>query len=275
MVKTLGQGSVTKRPSAFDSFVTEIMTKWRQGDRRELSAWEKPQKELNRLARLDYVKYMRRTLGFRELHSLVAGAKKIWPSINSEQLRVASPYEREEIASDLKIKLQAAPYRGEEGMALRGFYVSKSSQMLKRPLIYLNTAHHPGAVAATFAHEVGHHVMSALMDSRDDGVHFFFDAEYYRHLSDPLELAADSIVSMAAYPEPIARKIFKTEWQWGLVARAGILPDEAFALIHSHIKKLVGIDFRSALPAIQTFHYLSGMIHYAKLRWALLAEYEL
>jgi hypothetical protein len=37
----------------------------------------------------------------------------------------------------------------------------------------------------------------------------------------------------------------------------------------------LGFDFGASLPAGQSFNYLTGMIHYAKLRWALLAEYEL
>ena len=76
----------------------------------------------------------------------------------------------------------------------------------KRPqkggLIYLNTAHHPAAVGATFCHEVGHHLALNILRHADERpVHYFFDAAYSSHLDDPVELTADVLVSIAAYPK--------------------------------------------------------------------------
>ena len=88
--------------------------------------------------------------------------------------------------------------------------------MLKRPLIYVNTAHHPLAVSATFCHEVGHHVSTELFGRGSEPVHFFFDADYNSHLEDPGELAADAVVSIAAYPEPIARDVLRDAMELGL-----------------------------------------------------------
>ncbi len=263
------------RNSAVDALVTKILEDVRKAGQDELRVWTKPRRDLEHLAQFDYVRAMRRTLGFHELRALIREAKLVWPTINHGQLTMATPDQFGEIASEQEISLQAAPFPGDEGMALRGFYVDKLTCELKRPLIYINTAHHPGAVAATFCHEMGHHVMARAMQLRGDGVHFFFGAEYHHHLNDPLELAADAVVSLAAYPAPLARKIFKSPWNWGLVARADRLPEQAVALIHKHVKKLVGIDFGGSLPPGQRIHYLTGMIHYAKLRWALLAEYEI
>jgi hypothetical protein len=90
-----------------------------------------------------------------------------------------------------------------------------------------------------------------------------------------VELAADVIASLTAYPAPLARKMFAMPWDWGLVARADQLPDKAFAQIRKHVRELLGINFGASLPTGQSLNYLTGMIHYAKLRWALLAEYEL
>jgi hypothetical protein len=264
-----------ERRSEVDILVAEILRRASKNGRDEIERWKKPQRELRELARLDYVRVIRRTLDYRELRALIREVRKIWPQLNREQFRPKTLNQLAAISSDLRIHLQTAPYGGPEGMALRGFYVDKSREALKHPLIYLNTAHHPGAVSATFMHEMGHHVSAKVTGSEGEGVHYFFHAAHGDHLDQPAELAADVIVSLAAYPEPLARKLFAAPWDWGLVARADRLPDQAFARIRKHVLELCGIDFGASLPAGQSFNYLTGMIHYAKLRWALLAEYDL
>jgi len=39
--------------------------------------------------------------------------------------------------------------------------------------------------------------------------------------------------------------------------------------------KIAGFDLVKHIPESQISHHLSGMIHFAKLRWALLAEYDI
>lgn len=265
----------SERSSAVDALVEEILRRARKVGRNELEAWRKPQRELRELARLDYVRAMRRTLDYHALRAIVREARKICPQLNREPVPAATLDQLAAISSDLRIHFQATPYRGPEGMALRGFYVDKAPKTLKHPLIYLNTAHHPGAVSATFMHEIGHYVTARVTGRASNGVHYFFNAAHRGHLGQPAELAADVIVSLGAYPEPLARRMFATPWDWGLVARADRLPDRAFAQIRKHVRELCGIDFGASLPPGQSFNYLTGMIHYAKLRWALLAEYEL
>ncbi len=265
----------SERSSAVDALVEEILARAHKVGRKELEAWRKPQCELRKLARLDYVRVLRRTLDYHTLCAIIDEVKKIWPELNREQFRPKTPNQLAAISSDLRIHLQAAPYRGPEGMALRGFYVDKAPEVLKRPLIYLNTAHDSGAVSTTFMHEMGHHVTARVAGSAGNGVHYFFHAAHHSHLAEAAELTADALVSLAAYPQPLARRIFATPWDWGLVARADKLPDRAFAQIRRHVQKLGGFDFGASLPPGQSFNYLTGMIHYAKLRWALLAEFEL
>jgi hypothetical protein len=265
----------SERGSAVDALVEQILRRPHKAGRKELEAWRKPQRELRELARLDYVRVMRRTLDYHTLRAIIREARKIWPRLNREQFRPKSLKQLAAISSDLRIHLQATPYRGPEGMALRGFYVDKTRKLLKHPLIYLNTAHHPGAVSATFVHEIGHHVTTRVTGSTGDAAHYFFNGGHRNHLSQPVELAADVLASLAAYPAPLARKMFDMPWDWGLVARADQLPDKAFAQIRKHVRDLLGINFGASLPTGQSLNYLAGMIHYAKLRWALLAEYEL
>jgi hypothetical protein len=265
----------SERTSAVEAVVEEILGRAQIAGRSELRAWRKPQRELQELARLDYVRAMRRTLDYRALCSIIEEVREIWPQLNREQFRPKPVDQLAAILSQLRIHLQATPFPGPEGMALRGFYVDKSPEALKHPLIYINTAHHLGAVATTFMHEIGHHVTAKVAGGAGNAVRYSFNAAHHSHLREPAELTADALVSLAAYPEPLARKLFKTPWDWGLVARADRLPDQTFARIRKHVFKLCGIDFGASLPAGQSFNYLTGMIHYAKLRWALLVEYEL
>jgi hypothetical protein len=83
------------------------------------------------------------------------------------------------------------------------------------------------------------------------------------------------MVSLAGYPRPIAQRIFETPWDWGLVARAKSLTDAALNEVRGHLRKVYGLDLMARIPPSRRLHYLAGMIHYAKLRWALLAEYDL
>jgi hypothetical protein len=45
--------------------------------------------------------------------------------------------------------------------------------------------------------------------------------------------------------------------------------------IREHLEASYGFDFSIALPPVQNLQYLAGMIHYAKLRAALLEEYDI
>jgi hypothetical protein len=260
-----------------EGLLSEILAEARQKENAKLAAWVKPTDDIRKLLRRDYVKSLRRYLPYCELKILTQEFARLLPGFNHETVgtNLMSVESLAEKAQALDLHFKAAPYEGDEGMSLRGFYVTRRKGMLKRPLIYVNTAHHPLAVSATFCHEVGHHVSAGLFGLDAEPVHFFFDADYNGHLEDPSELAADVVVSIAAYPEPIARAIFATPWNWGLVARAKNLPEAALTDVRQRLKSVYGFDLMERIPANQQLHYLLGMIHYAKLRWALLAEYDM
>ena len=59
------------------------------------------------------------------------------------------------------------------------------------------------------------------------------------------------------------------------MARAKDLTEAALSEVRRHLKNAYGFDFTEQIPANQMLHYLSGMIHFAKLRWGLLAEYDI
>jgi hypothetical protein len=260
-----------------EKLLSEILTEARQKESAQLATWAKPADDIRKLVRRDYVKSLRCYLPYRKLTALVSAFERILPGFNRETVgtNLMSVESLAEKARTLELHFKAEPYEGDEGLSLRGFYVTRRKGMLKRPLIYVNTAYHPVAVSTTFCHEVGHHVSAGLFGTEPDPVHFFFDADYNGHLEDPSELAADVVVSISGYPEPIARRIFATPWNWGLVARARNLPEAALRDVQRRLRSVYGFDLIKHIPADQQLHYLLGMIHYAKLRWALLAEYDM
>ena len=125
----------------------------------------------------------------------------------------------------LRLVFSATPYRKGGGFSVRGFYI-KSPATLGKPLIYVNSAHHLLAVGTAFCHEVAHHLTADML--RASGAipqvpRLFFGAEYSAHMDDPVEMAADIMVSLAGYPGPMARQIFRSasnnEWSRATVWR--------------------------------------------------------
>jgi len=264
-----------KAESKVEQLITQVLSNARTRGAHQIAAWKKPGDDIYRLVRLDYVRSLRRNLGYREVKELVDAFDRILPGFNNQPIGLMSVDGFAAMATQMQFHFKAAPYGGDEGLALRGFYVTRTRGMLKRPLIYVNTAHPPLAVGTTMVHELGHHVCCELFGLSRQTVHFFFDADYAAHLGEPGELAADVMVSLAGYPAPTARKIFAAPWDWGLVARAKKLTEAALDEVRGHLQKVYGFDLMERIPANRRLHYLSGMIHYAKLRWALLAEYDL
>lgn len=243
---------------------------------RKIAALRKPAIDLHRLLKRDYVRSLRRGLGYGQVRELVETFGHIFPAFNSRSVRIMPAENFGTIAAKLGFTVRAAPFGGSDGLALRGFYAQRCAGVLKDPLIFVNTAHHPIVALTSFVHELGHHISREILRLRPSRAHFYFDAGYADQLTEPSELVADVVVSLAGYPESVARKIFATPWDWGLVARAARLSDNAFAEVQRHLKQAYGFDLRLE-PALaeQRLQYLGGIIHYAKLRWALLAEYDL
>jgi len=264
-----------KKPQ-IEELIGGILANAKSAGAHQLAAWKKPEKDLRRLVRYDYVTSLRKNLNYHQLRQLVAAFQELIPEFNRETTGMMSISRFSEMAAQMGFHFKAAPYEGAEGLALRGFYVTRNQGILKQPLIYINTAHHPLAVSATFCHELAHHFSSELFEEPvDEPVHFFFDADYAAHLNEPGELASDAMVSLAGYPEPMARRAFASPWNWGLVARAKNLPEAALNEVQKHLKKIYGFNLIARIPPDRRLHYLAGMIHYAKLRWALLIEYDL
>jgi len=177
-------------------------------------------------------------------------------------------------ASDLGADFRIAKMPWPSGLALFGFYLGKDSGLEKRPLICLNGAHHPAAVATAFLHEVGHHVTAELFSTRNELIQLSRQTGYDAHLNNPRELAADVLVSLGVYPRNIAAKLFEANRDRRIPrAPEGVKspPTEKAVLGTAH---RYGLDF-GRLPEQKRLQYQAGLIHFTRLRQALLDEYGL
>jgi len=277
-----------KAGSEVAKLVEGILANVKASGSRELKSWRHPEDDIRRLGSHDYASGLREMLDQSDVDRVMESARSIFPELNRDHdperidrwLSGPPSSGLETLFSRVKDRLnvhfQGTPFGGPEGLALRGFFVNPDVESLKRPLIYVNTAHHPVAAAATLFHEVGHLVAAQVFDRRHKQVHLFFDADYISHLDDVEELTADIVLALVAYPAPIAKKIFDTPWNWGALTRTAELSDEVFAQVSEYFRATFGVSLAAAkLPARRKLNYLAGMIHFAKLRSTLLAEYAL
>ncbi len=260
-----------ERSTATDRVVESVLANAGVLGAKELQAWKRPQDDIRRLSQRDYTNSLRRQLTFEQIKELIHRATDIWPRFNRNVLGPPCREFFSRAADALQLHLKAARYTS---LALYGFYVDRSETALTKPLIFVNSAHHTLAMGTTFCHEVGHHFCSEIAKPKSTRIRFYFDAAYNQHLHDHGELAADVIVSLAGYPKAAAKTIFSLGKRKD-IARKGNLNESVIGRIRAHIEASYGFDFSGALSPDQNLQYLAGMLHYAKLRAALLEEYDL
>jgi hypothetical protein len=178
------------------------------------------------------------------------------------------------LLSDLKslfggrqIEVKAEPYLEGAGLALRGFFCRANVGDLNKFVIFLNTAHHPGAVVATFGHELGHYIYGSLVGEKAP-MAAFLEGTFSNHLGEEDELFADSLVAYSAYDRALISEM-------GTLTR--VLPgksEELFARIRKAYK-LIGPRFdldlsHRKMGNVWRVRYLTSMTHFFKLRCALL-----
>jgi hypothetical protein len=232
--------------------------------------------EIRFLAQQDYGPRLRRSSARSEVREIVAEAKDtVWPHLNDESVRLVSPSEFTRFWSGLGVQFKLARLRGEEGLALLGFYVRKTGAS-HLPLICVNTAHHPAAIGAAFTHEMGHHLTGRIFDSGNEHKQFLTYTAYGEHLDDPEELAADILVSLGVFPAAIARRIFMNPRK-GRPAKpaAEEQPRSVCATMLKYFEARYGLRFGKPPLSTKQLQYLAAVIHFAKLRRALLTEYDM
>ena len=232
--------------------------------------------EITRLWNREYGQALRACLSRAEVREVVSVAKrKAWPHLNDGAARIGSMREFAERASALGADLRIAKMPWPSGLAVLGFYLGGDSGLDSRPLICLNGAHHPAAIATAFLHEVGHHVTAKLFSNRDESVQLSRQTGYEAHLVDPRELSADILVSLGMYPRNMAAQLFEV----GSRRKASASAEQHIA--SSPAAKAVAATARryglnlGSLSIQKMLQYQAGLVHFTRLRQALLDEYGL
>jgi hypothetical protein len=260
--------------SFFNALATEVM-KASKGSQAAIAS-RSASAEIRSLERYDYARPLRRSLGRSEVREIIAEARSnVWPRLNDESVRLVSPTEFTRLWAGLGVQFQLAKLSGAEGVALLGFYVREMGGS-RLPLICVNTAHHPAAIGAAFSHEMGHHLIGQLFDSRKGHAQLLTYTAYGEHLNDPEELAADVLVSLGVFPEATARRIFLQPYKGSQSKSATAeLPDSVSTTVLKYFKGRFGLSFGAHLPSAKKLQYLAAVVHFAKLRRALLTEYDI
>jgi len=263
-----------RRRSIFDSLLSEILDAEQD---RPVSGPIRPEQtaaEIKALTKLDYAEGLRRCLNHQEVAEIVSIARKqVWPRLNDQAMELLSPAEFARRWSPLGVDFKTADWTWPEGLALLGVYLRKTRGVLKRPVICINTAHHPLMVGVSFDHEMGHHLTAQIFDSKDDA-QFLQYTGYAAHLSDPAELAADVMVTLAGYPQRQARRLFASAGKEP-GARKGQATASALEQAVAYIAKRYGLDFSAEFATEKKLQCLAALIHYTRLRQALLDEYDI
>jgi hypothetical protein len=241
-----------------------------------IRAWGRPRVEVSRLIRADYIEVVSKNFSRSQITWILKRASTIWPEINRTRYRVPTPARFARVAHREGIRLQASPYRGGFSLALRGFYADLRQLGGQRPMIFLNTAHHPAIIAMTWLHEMGHHLLRPLKKPGDSSMHFLIDAGYDEHLTDRFELAADVIVALAILPRREAARVFLQPAFLESMARPGQLDHEATDRVFRYASARLGAE-RLARKQRRRFRdlYFPEAVHFTKLRCALAACYRL
>ncbi len=222
------------------------------------------------VASLDYVAGVRRHFDRAQLKQMLREMRNTLPTLNREVYSVTEVGRLSRQAAELGVTLQAHAFRGSDATGLRGFYVNEA-QVLKRPLIWVNTATHPVAMAASFWHEVGHHLTNRIWGIRHQPISLSFGAHYRDDLADPKEVAADMVRVLAGYPQAAARRLFGGPDLDALFHDPDRLVSKGPA--PRYVRKVMGLDFQARFSPKENLYYLGGIIHVAKLRITLLSEY--
>lgn len=259
--------------TGFEGLLRELSSVARltRGDETRRSAERRS--EIAGIIHKDYGQALRRCLSRWEVRQIAdEGKNRVWPGLNRQPVTLVSPHEfvRRWSAFGVDFKFASLPWK--EGRSLLGFYVNKIDRVRTRPLIFVNTAHHPAAVGVALDHEMGHHLTSQLFAANKQA-HPLSQTGFEEHLAEPSELAADTLVSLGIFPVPVARTLFSDASRVASRSRSSELADPAFTKLLEYIANRYGFRFDQLRGLNKRFQALALLVHYAKLRRALLDEY--
>jgi hypothetical protein len=276
MALPIGRGDVAavRRASVFVDLLNEIWAAASVFEKKELAGIGDLKREVEAIFRKNYNQALRRSLSRWEVKEIAReGRTRVWPGLNRHPVTLVSPKEfvRRWSAFGVDFKFASLPWK--DGLALLGFYVNRLDHIRSRPLIFVNTAHPPAVVGVALDHEMGHHLTAELFGSRN-ATHLLSQTGFQEHLTEPAELAADVLVSLGIFPAPIARKLFVRMPPAPAAHRPGGLSDLALAKVLEYVGSRYSFRLMQVRGAKKRFHALAALVHYAKLRRALLDEYD-
>lgn len=230
-------------------------------------------REIAGIIRKDYGQALHQCLSRSEVREIAdEGKTRVWPSLNREPVTLVSPNEFVRRWSAFGVDFKFASLSWKEGLSLLGFYVNKIDRIRMRPLIFVNTAHHPAVVGVALDHEMGHHLTSQIFGAGQK-THLLSQTGFQEHLVEPAELAADTLVSLGIFPAPIARTLFSSANRMSAGNRSSEVSDLSFAKLLAYVAKRYGFRFDQIRGVDKRLHALAALVHYAKLRRALMDEY--
>lgn len=99
----------------------------------------------------------------------------------------------------------------------------------------------------------------------------FYNNDFAAHLRDARELFADILTTIAAYPRALARQIFSHRG-WPRMAALRHREQATIADVYAHLQLHYQADLgpRSGLPSGQRLRYIVNMVHFSKVRAAIL-----
>jgi hypothetical protein len=228
-------------------------------------------REIRHIENRNYPQALRSCFSRWEVQEILLGGRRaVWPELNKQAVRLVAPKEFARRWGGLGVDFKFGSWSWRSGLSLLGFYIKRTDGILKRPLIYVNTAHHPAIVGAALDHEMGHHLTSHIFSSPQTPTHFVTLTGYEAHLADPAELAADILVSFGIYPAGTARALF-TEANSPRARAGGLM----FEKVLAYIANSYSLRFEASFGTEKKFQALAALLHYTKLRQALLDEYGL
>jgi hypothetical protein len=202
----------------------------------------------------------------RELAEIVASLivsrdGREWRNLSSAQL-LSRLFRR---LGPREIDLHARPYLRGAGLKIRGFFCRTEIRGGARFIIFVNTAHHPGAAAASLGHELGHYVYDALKGETALTL-ALLEGSFAQHFDRESELFADSLVSLSAYSREVFRGISRDGIDASAVSGREMLPP--LLRVYRLIGARYGLDLKKLSEAWR-IRYLASMAHFYKLRGAL------
>jgi hypothetical protein len=261
----------SKRSSVFEGLLRELSASTKEARGEETRSLVDLKREVAGIIQKDYGQALCECLSRWEVREITdEGKTRVWPGLNREPVTLVSPNEFVRRWSAFGVDFKFARLPGKEGQSLLGFYVNKIDQVRRRPLIFVNTAHHPAVVGVALDHEMGHHLTSQIFGAGQE-TRLLSQTGFEEHLTEPAELAADILVSLGIFPVPIARALFSGADRAG--SRSDKLSAPAFGKLLEYIANRYGFRFDHIRGVSKRFHALAALVHYTKLRRALLDEY--